>query len=343
MGKRPRGATTWEPGTKRTKAMLADIQDRYEQHDADGTLPRGPRGIFYDLRPTGYGRGLIYFKPDSQHPKGHHGKAGVMPDPVRDTLAKARRAGIIPEQWVADGRAVDSMGQHYDTSAEDEADVLVDIVRNASLNLDPQRFQPVYIEVLCEAADLIPRLARIANPYGVRVYAGSGYDGLKGKREMGERATQRDKPTAVLQIGDRDDDGEGIYRAAGEDSVAWAEGDLERDVLDVDLLQCADRNDPDDDGWTGSLRTLRDSADDLPDLTFIRLGLTTDQGTDLGLLDADGKAEVDAVPVLVMDRWLAAAIMALQNPACWELHVADEQEQRERLPGLIRRRLRGVR
>ena len=64
----------------------------------------------------------------------------------------------------------------------------------------------------------------------------------------------------------------------------------------------------------------------------MRLALTTTQADDLDLLDADGKAEVDGVPVPVMDRWLTDAIEALQDPACREQLLVEEEAERERLP-----------
>ena len=56
-------------------------------------------------------------------------------------------------------------------------------------------------------------------PYGVPVYSGAGFDGLKGKRAFADRALERDVPTIVLHVGDRDKHGENIFRAAAED--AW--------------------------------------------------------------------------------------------------------------------------
>jgi hypothetical protein len=40
------------------EAVLADVIVRFAQHEAEDTLPRGPRGIFYDLRPDGMGNGV---------------------------------------------------------------------------------------------------------------------------------------------------------------------------------------------------------------------------------------------------------------------------------------------
>jgi hypothetical protein len=334
VSKRPRGPLPgWRPTTDRQVGILADVLAAYRKHAADDTLPRPPRGIFYDLRPGGHGHGVTYRKPDSLHPiKARDGLPGfgpmeAHPAAVQEVIALARRAGMIPEQWVADARAPDSMGDIYDTSAEDAADTIVRIVRNASLDLDPQRFQPVHVEVLCEAAGLIPRLARIANPFGVSVFSGSGFDGLKGKRAFAERALELDMPTVVLRVADRDWHGDHIYKSSAEDSIAWT--GLDGAVAGNEWLEDA-----------GQLTELRDEWEGRPALLFVRLALTTTQAITHDLLDADGKAEADGVPVPVMDGWVRNAIEGLQDPAARERLLAQEEADRARLPGLIRERLR---
>ena len=306
MTPRPRGALPgWKPRTARQKGILADLIARYAQHREEDTLPRGPRGIFYDLRPNGMGNGIAYRKPDSQHPiKAKLGLPGFAPmeahpEAVREVLVLARRAGIIPEWWVADERAPDALAAGFDESADAEAEAIARRIEHAAewFNLDRQDGQPVYIEVLCEAADLMPRLYRVSEDYSVPVYSGGGFDGLKGKRAFADRADERDVPTVVLHIGDRDVPGENIFRAAAEDAIAWAKPD-----------------------------TLR----------FERLALTVEQADEHDLLDADGKAEVDGLPVPVMDRLLIDAIEALQVPARREELLERERAERERLPDAIR-------
>jgi hypothetical protein len=303
----------WKPSTPRQKAILADAVDRYRQHDREGTLPRGGRGIFYDLRPSGYGRGVTYRKPDSAHPISGYGPMEAHPALVQEVILLARRAGIIPESWVADQRAPLPAGRTlWDESAEDKVDSIAryvaDFMDDPQLDLDPQRFQPVYVEVWCEAADLSPRLARVAEPYGVAVYSGGGYDGLKGKRQVAERATARDVPTVILHVGDYDPHGNRIFTAVSEDAVAWADSDGHPD------------------GW----------------LEFRRLALTREQAEQHGLLDADGKAEADALPVPVLDAILIGALNELLLPAGREQAEADETEQRKRLSEAIREALRDV-
>ena len=203
---------------------------------------------------------------------------------------------------MADQRAPDPMVPLTFHGAEDFADNVVRWAQDFAL--DGQRGQPVYIEVLCEAGDLQPRLARIASAYGVPVYSGAGFDGIKAKRALGRRAMSRDVSTVILHVGDRDDHGENIYRAAGEDAVAWAEGGGY--VLPVGFDLAAIINRVNDEGGEGEA------------LIFYRLALTTGQAEELELLDADGQAEVDGVRVRTMDGWLTDAIEGLQDPACRE-------------------------
>ena len=116
MSVRPRGPLPdWKPRTPRQEGILADLIARYEQHEREDTLPRGGRGIFYDLRPDGMGNGITYRKPDAEHPiKAKDGLPGfgpmeAHPAAVQEVLVMARRAGLIPEEWVADTRAPDAI------------------------------------------------------------------------------------------------------------------------------------------------------------------------------------------------------------------------------------------
>jgi hypothetical protein len=333
-GPRPRGPLIgWQARTKRQVGILADLVARFDQHNREGTLPRGPRGIFYDLRPNGMGNGVTYRKEDSLHPIKPTGRLpgfGPMeahPAAVQEVLQLARRAEIIPEHFVADGRAPFPMKPFVDNDdAKAQAGYLVAALSRRRVGpFDRQRYQPCYIEVLCEAEDLMPRLARIAGEKGVPVYSGSGFDGLKGKREFAERAMERDRPTVVINIGDCDKYGGYIFNAAAEDAIAWAQGEgkifpIGTPIEDVD---CEVEN------WL-----------DRPRLLFVRLALTVEQAQDLDLLDADGKAEVDGVPVPVMDTWLREAIEALQDPESLDRLLEEERKEQKKLPAAIRKALR---
>src|SRR5262249_51854606 len=77
-------------------------------------------------------------------------------------------------------------------------------------------------------------------------------------------------------------------------------------------------------------------------LTFSRLALTREQAREHGLLDADGKAEADSLPVPVLDAIVTDALAELLSPAARERAAADEAAQLEGLPEAIREALRAL-
>lgn len=311
MGERPRGPLSgWAPRGDFQTALLADIVDRLNQHDREGTLPRSPRGLFYDLRPSGFGRGITYTKYPAMRVTDAGQKRKVNPmdasvAAVQEVLALARRAGIISENWIEDTRAPVPAVPSYDDgeTAESLAASLAEWVRNPSLEYSPQEGQETYLEVLVEAAGLISRLERVAAPYGVPVYSGGGYDGIKGKRAAGNRAARRDVPTVVLRVSDYDDHGLALARASSEDSIAWAERYYDAEP-----------------GW----------------LSFERIALTEDQAADADLLDQFGKAEADGLPVQVMDQILTDAIESYQDAGIRQENIERAEAERERVPALVR-------
>jgi hypothetical protein len=311
MTRRPRGPLPdWRPSTERQKGILADLIARYTQHHTEGTLPRGGRGIFYDLRPHGMGHGITYRKPDSAHPISGYGPMEAHPAAVQEVLALARRAGMIPEDWVADARAPQPLRTFYDESADQVVETVAGIVSGAAarFRLDPQRDQPVFVETLIESEDLAPRALRIAGAFGVPVYPSGGFDGLKGKRALAARAAGRGVPTVVLHLGDFDVHGRYIFTAAAEDAAAWLPHYGAPDV-------------PGD--W----------------LTFRRIALTREQAEAHNLLDADGKAELDGLPVPVLDAIITDAIAGLQDPVVRRLSLDEQERERERIPAALRERI----
>lgn len=308
MAERPAGPMIgWRPRTAWESALVADLLDRIAQHRDEDTLPRSPRGLFYDLRPNGMGHGLTYVKQPpmwcilGEHPMGdvegkcreHRSDAGnagpvrredpmvVGPDQVQETLSKMRRAGLVSENDIEDRRAPSPDVPYYNTADADElAEQWIEQIRDPAIEYSPQRGQPVYLEVLVEAGGLIGRMARIAGEYGVPVYSGGGYGGLKSMMARGTRAFRRDVPTIVLQVADCDEHGRRIAHRSEVDSVAWAR---------------AYGAEP---GW----------------LSFETIALTEEQAESEGLLDEDGKAEADALSVPAMDAILREAIERYQDP-----------------------------
>jgi hypothetical protein len=89
----------------------------------------------------------------------------------------------------------------------------------------------------------------------------------------------------------------------------------------------------------GGLRQLRERFEGGPALVVVRLALFEQQARRHDLLDADGKAEVDGLPVPVLDALLRDAVAALHDPACRERMLAEEAAQRARLVPAIRKAL----
>ena len=175
---------------------------------------------------------------------------------------------LIPESWISDARGPDPSSPFEFDDAQDAARSLVNLL--GDMWLARQAGQEVYLEIRCEAADLIARVARVAKPYGVPVYSGGGMDGLKVKKEAARRAAQREVPTLVGHLTDYDKYGGTIHDVFAKDVAAFA------------------RWHQDYQGVAGAIEV-------------IRLGLTLEQALEHKLLDDDGKAELDGLPVPVLD------------------------------------------
>jgi hypothetical protein len=238
-----------------------------------------------------------YANPATAARKGRFGPDEVGPDYVQNVVADARRAGKLPESWVADSRAPESVAAwSRDETAEDVAEWVIERIRGAHVRIGRQVGQDGYIELWCEAGDLIPRLSRVAADYDVPVSSGGGMDGLKGKRAAAERIAaraSRDVATVVLLVGDHD-----------------LHGVLIRDVYEADVG-----------AWVTGAHGVDRSI-----VTFETIAVTEDQARQHDLLDADGKAEADGLPVQVMDQILRDAIERHSDPG-------TARGGRERPPG----------
>jgi hypothetical protein len=309
--RRPRGYISREDLRRgpRADAVTDDLLDRLAQHEREGTLPRGPRGLFYDLRPLGIPgnpRGVIYTK----HPQ-NTGKGSweTTPQYVTDHLAMMRRVWtpgegfLVDEDWISDGRMPDPETPNQRRDARAAADTVLRWLRD--IKLIRQAGQDVFLEVRCEAADLMPRLSRIALPYGVPVYSGSGFDGLKPKKEAAERAAGRSVPTIIAHFSDLDSSGGHISNAFTEDAIAINE-------------------------WC-----RRHVGYGRGELTVERLALTEEQAEEHDLLDDDGTAEVEGLPVPVMDALLRDWIESKLDAEIQRRVVLKEAAMRRKASKLV--------
>jgi hypothetical protein len=134
-----------------------------------------------------------------------------------DTFAEAAREAIhehtlIPFSWIRDERGKSHEVTSFETVDEfsETVDTWVDQIQK-----DRQADQPRVIELWCEAAGMVPLMRSIAEPYGIRVSSGGGYDSVTAKHRLATRVTKRAQnertPTVVLHVGDFDPSGEGMF------------------------------------------------------------------------------------------------------------------------------------
>ena len=196
---RPRGFADWKPqaGTRPLLDSVQQVLDTYRE-----SLPLTGRQIFYRLvATTGFDKTEAAYKR------------------LLDLLNRARRAGLVPMDAIRDdGAKVAGAGRF---SSGD------DFVRSClswaqTFELDLLQAQPRHVELICEAAGMVPQLDRVARFYGVTVRSSGGFDSTTVKHQLGRFYGAIEKPVVVLHVGDLDPSGEHIHRNLGEDVGAFA-------------------------------------------------------------------------------------------------------------------------
>ena len=217
MSKRPRGfITDFQP---RTNAGLLDrIQTVLEEYREQ--LPLTCRQIFYRLVGSyGYDKTELAYKR------------------LCELLVKARRGGLIPFDHIRDDGNSVAAPRLWDSGEE-----WLQAVRrqSKSVRLSPWTTQAVYVEVICEAGGMVPMLARVADPYGVTVRSGGGFDSLTAKHDLARHYANQGDPVVVLHVGDYDPSGEALWQNLSEDVGAFCTamgGSLEVRRIAVTKLQ----------------------------------------------------------------------------------------------------------
>jgi hypothetical protein len=146
---------------------------------------------------------------------GKFGHEKTLEPTLYELTLRARRARVIDMDAIRDDGGV-----HWQTTPWDSAEQYWRDVKHQSQQLchDRQAGQSKRLVVYCEAAGMVPQLARIANPYGVPVISSGGYDSLTEKHIFG-----RDHHNVeVLHLGDYDPSGLWMFIALAEDVSALA-------------------------------------------------------------------------------------------------------------------------
>jgi hypothetical protein len=312
---RRRGYAPWGPYAK--QAALLDqvhaVLDEYHDH-----RPLTIRQVFYRLV------GAYGYRQDENASRR-----------LRDVFDRGRRARLIPFEWVRDeGIHGDDPGEL--PAAEESPDDW--LARRLAGLKDEWEFysvaadtgQPRRIELWCEATGMVPQLERVALPYAVPVFSGSGgAESITARHELTARcARQPELPTVMLHVGDHDVDGVDIYTAFREDVTAFL-------------------------------------AEDCPDaeVEFVRVAVTPDQIEREGLVTYPPKPTTDETRLARYERWHAngydetaqaealppdrlaeivcAAILDHYDVVVWEAAERRQRAAWERLRGEFERRFGG--
>jgi hypothetical protein len=191
MSKRHRGFIEVFRPRAATSALIERVQEvlvLYADH-----LPLTLRQIFYRLVGAAAADGMVgYPKTEQAYER------------LGEAVVKARRAGLIDFDAIRDDGAVRENPSGYDgiDGALRTIEYIVDNYR-----LSRQIGQPVYTILACEAAGMVPQLARVADPFGVPVISGGGFDSVTAKYELAKEIAEITRLVRVLDLGDHDPSG----------------------------------------------------------------------------------------------------------------------------------------
>jgi hypothetical protein len=196
---RPRGFVNWCPNDV-SLALMAQVKGvlvEYAEY-----LPLTLRQVYYRLV------GVHGYSKDDRA----YARLGEM-------LNRARRGRLIPMDAIRDGG-----GTRVDPESWQDAEHYLRAVRNqaSTLQLDRTAGQAVRLVLMCEAAGMVPQLARVAGQYGVPVISSGGFESTTEKHAFAEELIHDGRDCQVLHIGDHDPSGAHLFLALQEDVTAFA-------------------------------------------------------------------------------------------------------------------------
>ncbi|MBT2530509.1 hypothetical protein J7E91_35500 [Streptomyces sp. ISL-99] len=199
--RRPRGyQPLWKPRA-RTRELLAAVDRVLARYAAQ--LPLTIRQVWYSLISDG-----VVVKEERSYKR------------LVEVLGMARRSGRIRWEALRDDTEIRAEPIAY-AGPEDFRAAL----RQAALDfrLDRQAGQEVRLETWSETAGMVNQLVTVADPYGVPVYSGSGFNGLPAKRGAALRAAaDGHRAVRIFVISDWDQSGVHLFSALAEDVTAFA-------------------------------------------------------------------------------------------------------------------------
>jgi hypothetical protein len=215
-----RGFVDWtpQPGRAELAANIEAVIAEYQDY-----LPITNRQIYYRLVGTGVDDKSDDFSEKIGIVCGHMRRAGrIEMDAIRDD-GGAREE---PLSWVDENEWIENSR----LSAK-------------QARLDRQEGQQQKLIIWCEAAGMVPQVARVANEYGVPVISSGGTDSITEKHALGIEARYFDRKknpfgVHVLHIGDLDPHGIHIFIALAEDASAFCR-EAENDFVSLDFTRIA--------------------------------------------------------------------------------------------------------
>jgi hypothetical protein len=296
---RAKGLAPWDPDPDDVYGRIwADVQvvlERYRNH-----LPLGPHEIMYQLMPK-------WVEADEAKETGKHYKTKKQLDgAVSTVVGRARRAGKIPWESISDDRT-----EH---SRPWEVTDLSDIV--GAVQNERQVGQPYRTEIWIEAQSAIERVARIAKPYGITVYSGSGSVPIAACRQAAARHVVNDPwPTLILLIVDFDPAGQkNIRNPFVSDVRAFVRSFIGGDNDTLHIRQLA---------------ITEEQARALPEAVRTKIAERDDWPVDY-------KVELQAMPPDQFDRLIQDAVEAnLDRAALAAALAAEPQARLDALVGLV--------
>jgi hypothetical protein len=213
---RPRGYAPWRPQatTRLLLSHVTDVLEEYREH-----LPLSVRQIFYRLVAT-----IGYPKTEDAYAR------------LAEHLVRARRAQLISFDDIRDDGVVTVDQESYGCQ-EDFWDAVGRRIRG--YRRDRQAGQPCYIELWCEAAGMLPQLAKIADNFSIPVYSAGGYNSVTANWDVAQRALRRNGLTVLLHVGDLDPSGVSIFSSMAADVAAFVEADRVLATLRVEAERVA--------------------------------------------------------------------------------------------------------
>jgi hypothetical protein len=77
---------------------------------------------------------------------------------------------------------------------------------------------------------MVPQLQRIAEPFGIPVYSGGGFDSITEKRRQAMKWSDLDQPITLLHLGDLDPSGVHMFETLARNLIAYGRDEGAEDI-----------------------------------------------------------------------------------------------------------------